>query len=354
MEWRMAVMLTPREQRILKAIVHVYITTIEPVASRTIWRRCHLDLSPATIRQVMGRLEDLGYLLQPHTSAGRIPTDKAYRFYVDSLLQVPVLSKAQSAKIDETYQTSSAHDVDVLLEITSHMLASLTHQAALVMVPRLSAVIMAHMEFVCLRPRQILAIFVARSGFISNRVIEFEEDLTQSELNAINRYVAGEFVGLTLTDIRARVTQLMALERAHYDQLLRRAMQLSRKAILEVSPLPSLGEVKIGGAAHFLDQPEFAQHQERMRSILHTLEEKETLLRLLDRCLDAEGINVVIGSESAVEDVMECSLITHTYAEGEQPVGVVGILGPTRMEYPRLMSIVEYTATVLTRTLSKG
>lgn len=349
----MAAMLTPREQRILKAIVHVYITTIEPVASRTISRRCRLDLSPATIRQVMGRLEELGYLSQPHTSAGRIPTDKAYRFYVDSLLQVPMLSKAQSAVIDETYQAWPARDVDVLLEITSQMLASLTHQAALVMVPRLSAVVMAHMEFIRLRPRQILAIFVARSGFISNRIIAFEEDLTQPELNAINRYVAREFAGLTLTEIRARVTQLMALERAHYDQLLRRAMQLSQRAILEASPLPSLGEVKIGGTAHFLDQPEFAQHQERMRAVLRALEEKETLLRLLDRCLEAEGVNVVIGSESAVEDVMECSLITHTYNEGEQPVGVVGILGPKRMEYPRLMSIVEYTANVLTRMLSK-
>src|SRR5919106_7903 len=185
MECRMAAMLTPREQRILKAIVHIYITTIEPVASRTISRRYRLDLSPATIRQEMGYLEDLGYLSQPHTSAGRIPTDKAYRFYVDGLMQVPVLPKAQSARIDETYEASSARHVDVLLEITSHVLASLTHQAALVMVPRLSAVVMAHMEFIRLRPRQILAIFVARSGFISNRVIELEEDLAQSELNTI-------------------------------------------------------------------------------------------------------------------------------------------------------------------------
>jgi heat-inducible transcriptional repressor len=350
----MAAMLTQREQRILKAIVHIYITTIEPVASRTISRRYRLDLSPATIRQEMCRLEELGFLSQPHTSAGRIPTDKAYRFYVDGLLQVPVLPKAQSAMIDETYQTSSARDVDVLLEITSHMLASLTHQAALVLVPRLSAVVMAHMEFILLRPRQILAIFVARSGFISNRVIELEDDLSQADLGAINRYVAGEFAGLTLTEIRTRVTQLMAMERAHYDQLLRRAMELSRKALLEQSPVPSVAEVKVGGTAHFLDQPEFAQHQERMRIVLRTLEEKETLLCLLDRCLDAEGVNVVIGSESAVEDVMECSLITHTYNEGEQPVGVVGILGPKRMEYPRLMAIVEYTANVLTRTLSKG
>jgi heat-inducible transcriptional repressor len=350
----MAAMLTPREQRILKAIVHVYITSIEPVASRTISRRYRFDLSPASIRQVMGRLEELGYLSQPHTSAGRIPTDKAYRFYVDSLLQVPVLPKAESAKIDETYQASPARDVDVLLEITSQMLASLTHHAALVMVPRLSAVVMAHIEFIRLRPRQILAIFVARSGVISDRVIELEEDLTQPELNTINRYVAGEFAGLTLAEIRARVTQLLAWERAHYDRLLRRAMELSRKAVLDASSQPSLGEVKIGGTAHFLDQPEFAQHQERMRAVLRTLEEREKLLQLLDRCLEAEGVNVLIGSESAVEDVMECSLITHTYNEGEQPVGVVGILGPKRMEYPRLMSIVEYTANVLTRLLSKG
>jgi heat-inducible transcriptional repressor len=347
-------LLTPREQRILKAIVHVYITTVEPVASRTIARRYGMDLSPATIRQVMGRLEEAGYLSQPHASAGRIPTDKAYRFYVDSLLQVPALSKAQSAKIDETYQVSAARAVEDLLEITSHMLASLTHQAAIVMVPRLSAMAMAHMEFIRLRSRQVLAIFVARSGFISNRVIEVDDDLSQPELDAIGRYMASEFAGLTLQDIRVRLTERMAEERAHYDRLLRRAVELSRKAFLAMSPPSAVGEVKIGGTAHILDQPEFAQHRERMRAVLRTLEEKEKLLRLLDRCLEAEGVNVVIGSESAVEDVMDCSLITHAYKEGQQPVGVVGILGPKRMEYPRLMSIVEYTANVLTRLLSKG
>jgi heat-inducible transcriptional repressor len=354
MKARMATMLSSREERILKALVHLYITTVEPVASRTISRRYRMDLSPATIRHVMGRLEGLGYLSQPHTSAGRVPTDKGYRFYVDSVLQVPVLPKAQSAQIDASYRTVPARDVGDLLDMTSQILASLTHQAALVLLPRLAAVVLAHLEFVRLRPRQVLGIFVARSGFIGDRVIELEEDLSQPELNAINRYVAREFAGLTLTEIRSRLTQLMAQERAQYNQLARRAMELSHKAFLEGSPLSNAGEVRIGGTAHFLDQPEFAQHRERMRMVLRTLEEKEKLLRILDHCLEAEGINVVIGSESAMEGVTECSLITHIYKEGEQPVGVVGILGPKRMEYPRMMSIVEYTANVLTRMLSKG
>jgi heat-inducible transcriptional repressor len=248
-------MLTPREQRILRAIVHVYITTVEPVASRTISRRFRMDLSPATIRHVMGRLEGLGYLSQPHTSAGRIPTDRGYRFYVDNLLQPPHLAKEESARIDESYQGTSARDVGDLLDATSQILASLTHQAALVLLPRLSSVVVAHMEFISLRPHQVLAIFVARSGFIGNRVIELEDDLSQRELNAINRYVASEFAGLTLTEIRAHVTQLMAQERAQYDQLLRRTMELSHKAFQEVSPLLSAGEVRIGGTAHFVDLP---------------------------------------------------------------------------------------------------
>jgi heat-inducible transcriptional repressor len=347
-------MLTPREQRILKAIIHVYITTVEPVASRTISQRQRMDLSPATIRHVMGRLEELGYLSQPHTSAGRIPTDKGYRFYVDSLLQVPTLPKEQLAKIHESYQSMPAGDVGDLMEATSQILASLTHQAALVLLPRLAAVVVAQMQFIRLRSQQVLAIIVARSGFISNRVIELEEDLCQDELNAINRYVASEFAGLTLPEIRRQVTRLMAQERAQYDLLMRRAMELSRKAFLEVSSLASFGEVRIGGTAHIIDQPEFAQHQERMRAVLRTLEEKEKLLRILDRCIETEGVKVVIGSESAIEDVTECSLITHIYKEGEQPVGVIGILGPKRMEYPRMMSIVEYTANILTRLLSKG
>jgi heat-inducible transcriptional repressor len=246
-----------------------------------------------------------------------------------------------------------AQDVGDLMEATSQILASLTHQAALVLLPRLAAVVVAHMQFIRLRPQQVLAIIVARSRFISNRVIELEEDISQDELDAINRYVASEFAGLTLPEIRRRVTEIMVEERAQYDLLMRRAVELSHKAFLMVSPLAFPGEVRIGGTAHILDQPEFAQHQERMRAVLRTLEEKEKLLRILDHCLEAEGVNVVIGSESAVEDVTECSLITHIYKEGEQPVGVVGILGPKRMEYPRMMSIVEYTANVLTRLLSK-
>ena len=350
----MEAMLTPREQHILKAIVHVYITTIEPVASRTISRGYQMTLSPATIRHVMGRLEELGFLSQPHISAGRIPTDKGYRFYVDSLLQVPHLPKEQVARIDESYHTTPVRDLGDLMDITSQILASLTHQAALVLLPRLASVVVAHLQFIRLRSQQVLAIIVARSGFISNRVIELDEDLTQDQLDVINRYVAGEFSGLTLPEIRRRVTQLMAQERAQYDLLVRRAMDLSQKALLEESPLGVPAEVRVGGTAHILDQPEFAQHQERMRAVLRTLEEKAKLLGILDRCLETEGVNVVIGSESAIEDVVECSLVTHIYKEGEQPVGLVGIIGPKRMEYPRMMSIVEYTANVLTRMLSKG
>jgi len=218
----------------------------------------------------------------------------------------------------------------------------------------LAAVVVTHMQFIRLRSQQVLAIIVARSGLISNRVIDLEEDLTQDELNAISRYVANHFAGLTLQEIHQRVTQLMAEERAQYDVLARRAMELSQKAFLEASPLSIPGEVRVGGTAHILDQPEFAQHQEWMRVVLRTLEEKEKLLSILDRCLETAGVNVVIGSESAIDGVMECSLVTHIYKEGDQPLGVVGIIGPKRMEYPRMMSIVEYTANVLTRMLSKG
>ena len=347
--------LSIREQRILKAVIHAYITTVVPVASRTLSHQYRMDLSSATIRHVMGRLEALGYLSQPHTSAGRVPTDKGYRFYVDNLLQIPILPKAQSTKIDASYQASSApRDVANLLDLTSQLLASLTHQAAFVLLPRLATMVFAHMEFVRLRPRQILGIFVARSGFVGNRVIELDEDLSQEDLGTINRYVSSEFSGLTLTEIRARLTQYMAEQWAQYDQLMRRAMQLSRKVFLEEPRVTGHGQFKIGGTAHFLDQPEFAHHRERMRAVLQAFEEQEKLLSILDRCLEADGVQVVIGAENAMEEVIECSLITHIYKEGEHPVGVVGILGPKRMEYPRMMSIVGYTANVLSQVLTEG
>ncbi|RMF89909.1 MAG: heat-inducible transcription repressor HrcA [Nitrospinota bacterium] len=343
------VLLGEREQQILKATIHTYITTAEPVGSRTIARKFQLGLSAATIRNVMADLEEMGFLTQPHTSAGRVPTDKGYRFYVDSLVDLPALSKAESARIDAGYQTTLHKEIEELLEVTTKLLSLITQQAGIVLLPRLAYMVFKRIEFVRLHPKKVMVLLVTQTGLLENKVIELDEDLMQEQLDGIARFLNNRFAGLSLHTVRERVAALMAEEKAQYDTLLQRTVQLCQKAFLDEE---QEGEVFVGGTTNIFKQPEFVSDLEKLQAIFQALEEKKRLIQILDACLHAEGVKVLIGSESRIEEIQDCSLVTHTYQYGDRTIGVLGILGPKRMEYPRLISIVDYTAKALSRVLS--
>lgn len=342
--------LDDRKQQILKAIIHTYITTAEPVGSRTISRKYQVGLSAATIRNVMADLEEMGFLVQPHTSAGRVPTDKGYRFYVDSLATLPILSKAESIQIDKEFQSTARKELEELMAVTTKLLSLITKQAGLVLLlPRLSHMIFKRIEIVRLRPKQVIVILVSQTGLIGNKLITIDEDLPQEKLDTIAKFLNDRFAGLSLQTIRKQIASMMAEEQAQYDILLQRTVQLCQQAFLDDEVE---GEVFVGGTTNIFNQPEFVTDLEKMRAIFQALEEKKRLIQILDACLQSEGVKVFIGAESQIEEIRECSLVTHSYYYDNHPIGVLGILGPKRMEYPRLISIVDYTAKALSRALT--
>ena len=336
--------LTDRSKRILEAIIEDYIVTAEPIGSRTVSRRHELSLSPATVRNVMADLEELGFLTSPHTSAGRVPTDKAYRLYVDSLLEIRNMASEEQEEIRKRCGLAGKDLGDVLKE-TSRMLSSLSHYMGIVVAPRFTAHIFRHIEFIKLGGRRLLAILVSQNGTVQNKLIEVEEELRDEDLVRMANYLNQLLRGLTIAQVKERIIGEMESEKARYDLLLAQALRLSQQTLADTD-----SEVFIGGQANILEQPEFADVS-RMRDIFRAFEEKGQILGLLDRCLDAEGINIYIGSEAHLSQMVGMSLITATYMSGKNTLGVLGVIGPTRMGYGKVIPIVDYTAKLVSRIL---
>ncbi|HLC25425.1 MAG TPA: heat-inducible transcriptional repressor HrcA [bacterium] len=343
--------LSERAEIILRTVVQNYIGTAEPVGSRTIAKMTHLGLSPATIRNVMSDLEDTGYLSHPHTSAGRMPTDLAYRFYVNSLGEIPPLAREELEKIEQSFP-SGVREIDDLMEVTSRLLSFLSQQAGLVSLPDVRSVVLKHLEFIRLRPYQAMAVFVSESGILHNRIIELDEDFTQEKLDQMTGYLNAEFGGMPLPRIRSEIVKHMAREKEQYDQLLMNAMRLSQKALVQEENVES-GQVILGGTTNILKQPEFTADVDKMRSIFSAFEDKSRLLKIIDRVLHGQGVSILIGSENEIQEMKNCSLVMHPYTCGDRALGVLGVIGPTRMEYPRMMALVAATAQTLSRLLTE-
>ncbi|ABQ24425.1 heat-inducible transcriptional repressor HrcA [Geotalea uraniireducens] len=336
--------LSDRGKQILEAIIEDYIVTAEPVGSRTITRRHPLSLSPATVRNVMADLEEMGFLVSPHTSAGRIPTDKAYRFYVNSLLAVKNIGRDEQEEIVRRCSLAGK-DIGEVLKETSRMLSATSHYMGIVMAPRFDSNVFRHMEFVKLGSRRILAILVSQNGTVQNRIIEADEDVSAADLTRMSNYLNELLQGLTIAQVRHRLIEEMQSEKARYDLLLARALALSSKTLDEED-----AQVFIEGQVNILEQPEFADVG-RMKDIFRTFEKKSAILELLDRAMAAEGVQIFIGSESHLSEMPGMSLITSTYVTGQNTLGVLGVIGPTRMGYAKVIPIVDYTAKLVSRLL---
>ena len=336
--------LTERSRQILEAIIEDYIITAEPVGSRTITRRHGLSLSPATVRNVMSDLEEMGFLVSPHTSAGRVPTDKAYRFYVDSLVGHNKIAREEREEIRKRCSLTGK-DVGEVLKETSRMLSSVSHYMGIVMGPRFTANVFRHIEFVKLSGQRILAILVSQSGSVQNKIIETDEELQAADLTRMANYLNDILKGLTITQVKNRILEEMQEEKIRYDALLARALELSRQTLEETNV-----EVFIEGQANILDQPEFADVA-KMKEIIRAFEEKGQLLALLERCMAAEGVQIFIGAESHLNRMSGMSLVTATYVTGKNTLGILGVIGPTRMGYAKIIPIVDYTAKQVSRLL---
>jgi len=342
--------LDERTQNILIAVVRNFIQTADPVGSRTISKRFDFGLSPATIRNVMADLEDLGFLEQPHTSAGRVPTDKAYRRYVDHIQNID-LPSPEDTEIIARWYTPLAGDNDEMMVATSRLLSEVSSYAGVVL-STFATSIFKRIEFVKVRDRQVMAIFVMDTGNVHNKLITLEDNLSRDELHKISNYLNHEFSGQPLRHIRQQVLERMNEEKAQYDELVQQAMNVGAKTFDQTSE--SEGDIYLGGTVNIMDQPELSTNVGRMKDLFKAFEEKSRLIRILDHCLDESGINVVIGTETPFQDIQDCSFVTRTYTYDDRTVGVLGVVGPKRMLYPRVMALVDYTAHIVSQKLTNG
>ncbi|CBE69306.1 MAG: heat-inducible transcription repressor HrcA [Candidatus Methylomirabilis oxygeniifera] len=339
--------LSPRERQILKVIIHDYITSGEPVGSRSIARRHLGHLSPATIRNVMADLEEVGYLSQPHASAGRIPTDSGYRFYVDSLMQHPRLSKVEESRIEQGIRPSRG-EAEELVQGVSRILSDLSRYASVVLAPKFAQNTWRRINFVHLNRERILVVLMADSGLVQQKVIAIDELIEQPELDRISNYLNSVLGGVTLHEIRNMIIARMAEERDEFNRLMLRALELSNKTLEGEE-----GYVCIGGTANIAHQPEFADIN-KMKNIFAAFEEKSKLVKILDQCLTREGLRVIIGRESEVREMRELSLIAAPYKSGDHVVGVLGIVGPKRIAYDRMVALVDCTARLVSKLLTEA
>jgi heat-inducible transcriptional repressor len=340
--------LDARSREVLKCIVAHYILTGEPVGSRTIAKMNWEGLSPATIRNVMADLEETGYLAQPHTSAGRIPTDRGYRYYVDGLLPGGRLGARERSLIERS-MAGTHGEFSEAMELIPKLLSRMTSQVGYFLSPPHGAAVLKHIEFVRLHARRILVIFVDRSEVVSHRVLETESDYDQESLDHAGRYLVTEFAGLTLAEIRRRLVDRMAEEKARFDRMVLDAATLGTRYFEAES-----GERKVvvDGAANILNHPELAD-LETMRRLFETFEEKHRLVELIDRCIDRSGVRVVIGSETADPGMDRLSVVGSRYRLSDGGTGYFGILGPTRMEYDRAVTLVDYISRLFSTLLTR-
>jgi len=339
--------LDSRSSEVLRTVIRQHILSGEPVGSKAVTGGTMLDLSPASIRNVMAELEERGLLQQPHTSAGRVPTDRAYRLYVDQMLRKTRLSPSQAQAIDTALADSRGEIPDLLAEV-SRQLSQFSKQVGLVLAPNLQRVPIDRIEFVRLDSRRVVAILVARSGVVHNRVLEIAEPAEQVELDRIGRYLTDELGGLTLPEMRDRLLIRMGEERAAYDRLMMQSLELGRQAL---ESREDDAELLVEGASNLIGSPEFSELG-AMRDLFRTLEEKKALIQLLSQVIDGEGVQVVIGAENPQEQLSKCSLVVATYGTETQTRGTLGIVGPTRMEYAKAIALVEHLAGVLSGLLS--
>ena len=334
--------LSRRAQKILHAVVTEYLTGGEAVGSRTVTRRHDLGLSPATVRNVMADLEEMGLLEQRHTSAGRVPTQSGLRFFIDSLLKVRGLTPREREEIRERV---TAPTPDEVVQRASRLLSDLTHHAAVILAPDPATQRLERIEFVPLRDGKLIAVLVTTDGRIENRLVM--ADVEMGRLDRIHNYLNELLSGMTIDEVRDRVIRELAVDKNDYDEAVATALRLGHAVF--VSQPERSADVVVAGQANLVDdiQPD------RIRDLLRTLEDKETLVRLLDRTRQAEGLQVFLGAETAMQALSGSSVVAMSYGPEEAPIGALAVIGPMRMNYGKVMSVVDFTADTVSQLLAE-
>jgi heat-inducible transcriptional repressor len=340
--------LDERNREVLKSLIQLHIATGEPVGSENLSRVLTRSLSPATIRNIMADLEKMGYLDHPHTSAGRMPTDEGYRVYVDCLMSHEPLPPKDAAAIESGIgrSESSTHQV---MENASQILSRLSRNAGFVLMPDIAKAAFMHVDLVRLPQPKILVVMVSRTGLVTNKLIEVDEEISQEELQACANYLNAHFAGMTLAAIRARLLEMMGEDKALYDSLLKHVVSVGERAF---AGQDEGGRVYLDGTSNILDQPEF-DDVDRMRTLFKTFEEKGRLVRILNACISGDGLRVIIGHENPDPNLRDLALVTAGYPlEGDAGFGL-GVMGSTRMQYAHVIAIVDHVARAVGKALGE-
>jgi heat-inducible transcriptional repressor len=335
-----------RNKKVLQAVIDSYIASGAPIGSTALVKTYDFGVSSATLRNIMAELEELGYLTHPHTSAGRIPTDLGYRYYIDRLISIENDADDFGDHLRQA-PPLDGDDLHELMEEASRFLASLSQCAGVVVAPSEPETKYQHIEFLRLHGSQVLIIFVTATGIVQNKIIELDEGIRQQDLNQFGAYLVDELEHFTLTEIRQRLIEKMREEKLVFAQL----MDETCRASQEVQEREN-ETVYIGGAARMLESPDFAT-VDKMRALFKAFEDKYKLLKLLDRSVAAEGIKVFIGSENPYFEMQGCSMVVGNYKAGSNVVGTIGVIGPTRMQYKQVIQVVDYTSKLLTKLLGE-
>ena len=340
--------LSTRAEFLLKALVERYIADGLPVGSRVLAKETGLDLSPATIRNVMADLEELGLVRSPHTSAGRVPTEQGYRVFVDSLLTVRPLQATQIRRFKDKF--SHEDDPKQLLETASYLLSEMSQLAGLITIRRNDrSVALRQVEFVALSGQRALVILVTEDGQVQNRVIHTERRYTSAELVQAANYFNESYRGMAIGDVKRALLKEMQQTSEEMQRLMQLALEMARKVLIDDKRDDD--DLVVSGESRLMDFPELGDLQ-KFRRLFEAFTRKRDLLHLLDRSMRVAGIKIFIGSESGYAALEDCSLVTAPYAQGGRVVGTVGVVGPTRMPYEQVIPLVDVTARLLGSALS--
>ncbi|MGH9380273.1 MAG: heat-inducible transcriptional repressor HrcA [Thermoanaerobaculia bacterium] len=340
-----AASLSPRERAILRDIIHSYVLTGEPVSSRSLARMSEESVSAATIRNTMADLEERGYLAQPHSSAGRIPTPAAYHRYIGEMMRVRKVPLQQRRYIAEHLREATP-DPEGLVNLATRMLSQLSEQIGLAVAPPLGETVLKAIDFVAVSDRQVLCVLVSASGFVEHRILDVEEAMPREELVRISNFLTDRFAGRTLTQIRHELIETMVATKREMDHLLSTAVELAKRALVD-APAPG---VFVEGTASILQKPELTDIN-RVRRLLETFADEARLVQLLNQLIEGPGLQVIIGDDSDLTSELDFSLVATTYKVGGRTLGTLGIFGPSRMEYRRIIPLVSHLGESLSRAL---
>jgi heat-inducible transcriptional repressor len=340
--------LDSRSRALLREIIRVHVDTGLPVSSRTLAKASRFGLSPASIRNIMADLTDGGFLTQPHTSAGRLPTDRAYRLYIDELMRHRRVATDVREQVDSDL-ASAGGDITRLFQATSRLLAQLAGEVGFVVAPDALHTVVKSLRFLSVAPRKILVVQVNEPDVVISRVLETEIEYSQAELEAASDRLTREYAGSTMHEVRKKLLEELTEERAAFDRVFQRARDLARRALEKQT-----GEdhIYVDGTAHLLDKPEFSD-VDSLKKVLHAFDEKARLLSLFARYLEEPGTCVVLGSEESLIEDPRVSAVLTSYRSGETLTGMLGVLGPARREYPRVIPVVELLGRALSDRLER-